>query len=134
MSKIAPSDFTALTAGKWESVLESHYLSTQRIAQGLGAIDPTAVCTTKVRTEALSEQVIGAIHIDQLFAGEDIELNPGLTNEDLIWNARSDIPFIMVDNPMANQVFVDRLVGLPEDRLYIEQDGRFGVDGIFCGN
>ena len=33
------------------------------------------LCTTKDRTEALSEQVIGAIHIDQ-FMGEDIELNP----------------------------------------------------------
>ena len=72
-------------------------------------------------------------HSHRSALGEDIELNPGLTNEDLIWNARSDIPFIMVDNPTANRVFVDRLVGLPEDRLCIEQDGRFGVDGIFCG-
>jgi hypothetical protein len=111
--KIAPKDLADLTAGKWETVLEEHFYATQRIAQGLGAIDPTAVCTSKDRREALAEQVVGATHVDLLFSGLDNKEDPGLTVDDLLWGARHQLPFLMIDNPGANVPKLERLVGLP---------------------
>ena len=88
--KITPSDFSALAADQWETVLGDHYHETRSIPQGLGAIDPTAVCTTKDRTQALTEEVVGAIYVDQLFVGIDKDVDSDITNEDLLWAAREE--------------------------------------------
>ena len=126
--KIPPQTFSGLTSGKWESVLGSHYYSTSFIEQGLGAIDPTAVCTTKDRLEALGEPTIGAIFIDQLFVGEDFmekdrktgqytkKRKKSVTNDSLLWNARAKLPFLMIDNPDANKPTINRLIALPGDK------------------
>ena len=60
----------------------------KKIDQGLGAIDPTAVCTVGNRLDALSEETIGAIYVDQIFSGADIRLKEGVTNDQLLWDAR----------------------------------------------
>ncbi len=117
--RVAPTDVTGLVSEKWETVLTDHFYSTQKISQGLGAIDPTAVCTTKDRLDALSEPTIGAIYVDQIFAGKDTLKNPNLTNDQLLWNAKYELPFLMFDNPDASLPSIERLVGLPDgDALY----------------
>ena len=117
--RISPSEITDLVAGQWEGVLSSHYYQTKKISQGLGAVDPTAVCTTEDRREALVEPTIGAIYVDQLFAGEDSKLKPKLTGDDLLWAARKDLPIFMFDNPSASRPSIERLVGLPDgEALY----------------
>ena len=120
--RVAPTELADLTSSKWESVLKDHYYATQRIEQGLGAIDPTAVCTTGNRLQALSETTIGAVYVDQMFFGEDINLNPDLTNDDLLWAAKYNLPFLMFDSPRVNEPSVQRLIGLPDGRaLYRAQ-------------
>ena len=62
---------------------------------------------------------MGAIYVDQVFAGQDTQLNPELTNDALLWDARFELPFIMFDNPVVNEPSVQRLVGLPDgEALY----------------
>jgi hypothetical protein len=114
--RVSPSDITGLTSEKWEGVLKDHFYSTQKIDQGLGAIDPTAVCTTKDRLEALSEPTIGAIYVDQIFAGKDNHIFEDMTNEELLWEAKYDLPFLMFDNPDASLPSIERLVGLPDNQ------------------
>ena len=117
--RISPQDIEGLASDKWEGVLSDHFFSTQKIDQGLGAVDPTAVCTQGNRREALTETTVGAIYVDQVFAGKDTKLNPELTNDALLWDARFDLPFIMFDNPVVNEPSVQRLVGLPDgEALY----------------
>lgn len=117
--RISPTDIEGMASGKWESVLSDHYFSTQKIDQGLGAIDPTAVCTMGTRLDALTEPTIGAVYVDQIFSGADIRLQDGLTNDVLLWNARDQLPFLMFDNPVVNDPSVQRLVGLPDgEALY----------------
>ncbi|MEC8378679.1 MAG: hypothetical protein VXZ96_00075 [Myxococcota bacterium] len=118
--RISPGDFEGLAAERWESVLGDHYYSTQKISQGLGAIDPTSVCATAERTEALAEPSVGAMVLDQIFVGVDSTLpdfqgeGNQLTSERLLWSARNQIPFFSLDNPEANKASVQRLVGLPD--------------------
>ena len=117
--RISPQDIEGLASDKWEGVLSDHFFSTQKIDQGLGAVDPTAVCTEGNRLDALTETTVGAIYVDQVFSGRDTLLNPDLTNDALLWDARFDLPFIMFDNPVVNEPSVQRLVGLPDgEALY----------------
>lgn len=117
--RIAPTDIEGMASGKWESVLTDHYFSSQKIDQGLGAIDPTAVCTVGNRLDALSEPTIGAVYVDQIFSGTDIRIQEDLTNDKLLWAARDQLPFLMFDNPVVNEPSVQRLVGLPDgEALY----------------
>ena len=117
--RISPQDIEGLASDKWEGVLSDHFFSTQKIDQGLGAVDPTAVCTQGNRRQALTETTVGAINVDQVFSGKDTLLNPELTNDALLWEARFDLPFIMFDNPVVNEPSVQRLVGLPDgEALY----------------
>ena len=112
--RISPADITGLVSGQWEGVLSDHYYQTKKIEQGLGAIDPTAVCTTKDRRAALAEPVVGAVYFDQIFAGEDSKLKPSITGEELLWAAREDLPVFMLDNPSVSRPSVERLVALPD--------------------
>ena len=66
--RITPGDFEALAADRWETVLGDHFYSTQKISQGLGAIDPTSVCATAERTEALADPSVGAMVLDQILS------------------------------------------------------------------
>ena len=117
--RISPQDLEGLASDKWQGVLSDHFFATQKIDQGLGAIDPTAVCTQGTRLQALSETTVGAIYVDQIFSGQDTKLNPELTNDALLWDARFELPFLMFDNPVVNEPSVQRLVGLPDgEALY----------------
>jgi hypothetical protein len=114
--RISPQDIEGLASDKWEGVLSDHFFSTQKIDQGLGAVDPTAVCTQGTRLQALTETTVGAVYVDQIFEGADTKLNSDLTNDALLWNARFDLPFIMFDNPVVNEPSVQRLVGTPDGK------------------
>ncbi len=117
--RVSPADLEGMASDKWEGVLSDHFFSSQKIDQGLGAIDPTAVCTEGTRLDALSETTVGAVYVDQIFAGQDIKQNTELTNDDLLWAARFDLPFVMFDNPVVNEPSVQRLVALPDgEALY----------------
>ena len=90
-----------------------------QIDQRPSAVDPTAVCAQGNRLQALSETTVGAIYVNQIFSGKDTLLNPDLTNDALMWEARFELPFIMFDNPVVNEPSVQRLVGLPDgEALY----------------
>ncbi|MFT5684851.1 MAG: hypothetical protein ACI8RZ_005796 [Myxococcota bacterium] len=104
-----PALMEGLTSGSWEGVLSEHKYYTSPIPMGLGAIDPTSICTTKDGVEALGESTIGVVHVDQIFAATD-----GLAPNDLLWEARNNLNFLMLDNPLVNDPQVSRLVGLPD--------------------
>jgi hypothetical protein len=116
---IAPQDFADVTASKWEEVLGLHGYSSSLIEQGLGAIDPTSVCTTKERREALVEPAVGAIHVDFLFEGRDEIFEQGekvgtVYNDELLWEARAALPFLYLDNPINSTPELERLIALPD--------------------
>jgi hypothetical protein len=108
----APADQEAQTAEMWAGVLSKHGFYSQPIADGPGAVDPMAICTTKDRKEALSEPVFGAINVDLLLVAPD---NVSRT-EDVLWYARDQAPFLMIDNPSISKPRAERLVGLPRDQ------------------
>ncbi|MAA77914.1 MAG: hypothetical protein CL916_01540 [Deltaproteobacteria bacterium] len=125
---IAPQDFADLTASKWETVLGLHGYSSSLIEQGLGAIDPTSVCTTKARREALGEPAVGAVYVDFLFEGRDEIFERGekvesVLNDDLLWDARAQLPFLYLDNPINSSPDIERLIALP-DRINAETKQR----------
>jgi|GEM_PF-5351311 len=117
--RVSPLDLEGMASEKWEGVLSDHFFTAQKIDQGLGAVDPTAVCTEGTRLDALAETTVGAIYVDQIFTGKDLRVHEGMTNDVLLWNARFDLPFVMFDNPVVNEPSVQRLVGLPDgEALY----------------
>jgi hypothetical protein len=118
-SFITPQAFADLTAAKWEEVLGLHGYSSSKIEQGLGAIDPTSVCTTKERRAALEEPAVGAVYVDFLFEGRDEIYEQGVKvgtvyNDELLWEARTDLPFLYLDNPINSTPELERLVALPD--------------------
>ncbi|MFH1467669.1 MAG: hypothetical protein ABIO70_25005 [Pseudomonadota bacterium] len=106
----SPAVLAEDTSKRWKSVLGSHGFRPIPIEQGLGSVDPTAVCTTRERREALKEPVFGVVHLDLLFAQEDGAEDP----TELLWSAREGLPFIMLDDPTRAVPEVHRLVGLPD--------------------
>ncbi len=104
-----PALLEGLTSESWVGVLSKHNYFTSQISMGLGAVDPTSICTTRDGVEALGEPTIGVIYIDQLFAATD-----GLKPTELLWEARDEVPFLMLDNPVVNDPRIDKMVGLPD--------------------
>jgi hypothetical protein len=90
-------------------VLGAHNYATQRISQGLGAVDPISICTKGDGLEALDEPSVGVINVDQIFAATD-NLEPA----EVIWESRSELAFLMLDSPFLNPPEVERMVGLPD--------------------
>ncbi|MEL6349128.1 MAG: thrombospondin type 3 repeat-containing protein, partial [Myxococcota bacterium] len=114
---ITPGDMAGLTSDSWQGVLEQHNYSTAQISQGLGAVDPTSICSTREGTDALGEPTVGVSNLDILFAATDNYFLPPserLTEDALLWEARETIPFMMLDNPVINDPDLVRLVGLPD--------------------
>jgi len=109
---VTPGDLVAATSGKWEAVLSKHGYRTAHFSQGLGAVDPTSICTTLDGAAALTEPAFGGVHLDLLFASEE----GAEESEEILWNARNQLPFIMVDGPAVTTPKVERLVGLPDGR------------------
>lgn len=108
MALSAPADVAGLTADSWAGVLGLHSYVTSRIPQGLGAVDPISICTTRFGEEALGEPSVGVVDVDQLFVATD-----GLRPEEALWEARSELSFLMLDSPELNDPAVEKLVGLP---------------------
>ncbi|MFT4976801.1 MAG: hypothetical protein ACI8S6_002706 [Myxococcota bacterium] len=104
-----PVDVAGLTADSWANVLGSHNYMTSRIPQGLGAIDPIAICTTKLGEEARGQPSVGVVYVDQLFSATD-----GMKPTDVLWEAKEDLSFLMLDSPVLNTPKVEKLVGLPD--------------------
>jgi len=109
----APADVVAQSAGAWRQTLSSHGYVTRPSAQGLGAIDPTSICTTQDGVEALSEPVIGAATVAQLLVAPS-----GLDSADAVLAAAwQDAAFLAIDDPTnADLVTASPLVDLPGDR------------------
>ncbi len=110
--RLPPGELVEGTASKWEAVLGKHGYWPAPFDQGLGAVDPTAICTTADGVAALSEPSVGAVQLDVLFVGED----GARVDEQLLWDARDQIPFLMVDDPTVTVPTLERLVGLPGER------------------
>ncbi len=110
--RVTPEELVEATAGKWESVLNKHGYLPGHFRQGLGAVDPTSICTTLDGPSALEEPVFGVVHLDLVFADEDVPID----REQILWNARDQLPFVMVDSPDTTGAKVERLVGLPDGR------------------
>ncbi len=110
-ARAAPQALAEATSKRWEAVLAKHGYLTHHFSQGLGAVDPTSICTTLDGADALSEEVFGAVTLDLLFRGAAAPTDP----ETLLWEARDQLPFLMVDGPWVTAPQVERLVGLPGD-------------------
>ncbi len=110
--RTTPESLETVASGQWRSSLGSHGFFPQPIADGPGAVDPLAICTTLDRRKALSEPAFGAVNIDLLVVASDCLTTP----EEVLWEVRGATPFIMIDNPRVTKPKVDRLVGLPGER------------------
>ena len=107
-----PVNLVDASAGKWEAVLSKHGYRTAHFSQGLGAVDPTSICTTLDGPAALEEPSFGAVKLDLLFAAEETTDDP----DEILWRARGQLPFIMVDSPDVTAPEVEKLVSLPGGR------------------
>jgi hypothetical protein len=112
-----PGTIAASVTGQWASVLGRHGVTPQPMPQGLGAIDPLSICTTKDGVAALEEPSVGAVSLDLVFVAPD---KPELSAAEALWYARSQLPFVAIDRPSYNPPAITRLVALPggEDALY----------------
>jgi len=104
-----PSDQEAQTATQWKNVLAQHGFYPSPIPDGPGAVDPIAICTTRDRKDALTEPSFGAVNLDVLVVAKD-RLEGA---EAVLWSARDQVPFVLVDDPSTSKPKVERLVGLP---------------------
>lgn len=106
---LSPGELAELSAASWASVLQRHGHRSAFLEQGLGAVDPTAICTTRDGRQALSEPVVRAVSLDVLVVAPD-ELARA---EEVLWNARAELPFLLVDDPSRTRPELARMVGLP---------------------
>lgn len=113
-ARAAPQDVVAKVTDQWVGVLGRHGLSPRLIPQGLGAVDPTSICTTLDGVAALAEPSFGAVNLDVLVRAAE---NTTSVNA-LLVDARDQLPFVFIDNPdlTAGRVEMLRLVGLPGGR------------------
>ncbi|MFT5586654.1 MAG: hypothetical protein ACI9VR_004253 [Cognaticolwellia sp.] len=116
----APGDVVETTAGAWAGTLATHRYAAAPIPQGLGAVDPTAVCSQANGTEALKQKSFGAVNLDVLVEAPDsVDRKTGIGRDRVLWESRAQVPFSMLDNPFVTEPVVERLVGLPgEQALY----------------
>ena len=100
----------------WATTLGQHGYPTRQVKQGLGAIDPTAICTTRDGRDALNEPTFGPTTLDVYVEGPEGLKSP----EDVLVQAWDRLPFLLVDDPAQNlntRVLESaRLVGLPGER------------------
>lgn len=108
--RLPPMDISAGATGHWQAVLASHGYGTAPIPQGLGAVDPISVCTTRDGRDALEEPVFGAIHLDLLVAATAGQKEPS----GVLWEVREQLPFLLVDDPTLAEPTLERVVDLPD--------------------
>ena len=119
--RVTPNDLVSASSGQWENSLGSHGYRSSLMTQGLGAIDPTAVCATGAGVVAQDEEAFGAIYVDFLvdapaWLGDDDKDGLVEAPGKVLWEVRDDIPFVMMDDPTETRPKVEQLVMLPGDR------------------
>jgi hypothetical protein len=104
------------SAELWSATLGQHGYPTRQVKQGLGAVDPTAICTTRDGRDALNEPTFGPTTVDVFVEGPEGLKSP----EDVLVQAWDRLPFMLVDDPAQNLntrvLESSRLVGLPGER------------------
>lgn len=89
-----PTEVAQAAADQWTAVVGQHGYEVSHLPQGLGAIDPLAVCTNLEGVKALDEPSFRAIHVDQLVAApRDLQ---GMA---VLEAAAADLPFAFLDDP-----------------------------------
>lgn len=89
-----PTEVVIVAAEQWTTVLDLHGYSVAHLPQGLGAIDPVAVCSTLDGVEALDEPSFKSVHVDQIVAAPR-----GLSGDAVLAAVSHDLPFVFVDDP-----------------------------------
>ena len=109
---MTPEEIAGLAMEAWGGTIAAHGRRTRPISQGLGAVDPTSICTTQDGRAALGEAVIGVHNLDLLIAAK-----PGQTNaEDVLWEKRDSLPWVLVDDPQTSEPVLTPLVTLSDGR------------------
>lgn len=109
---VTPGDLEGRATAEWLTVLSSHGMYPYGIPDRPGVVNPLAICTKSDRLDALAEPSFGRVNLDLVVVGP-----AALTTADeLLWDVRESVPFILVDEPNRNPPQVSRLVGLPGDR------------------
>ncbi len=119
--RVTPNDLVSASSGQWENSLGAHGYKSSLMPQGLGAIDPTAVCTTGEGVEAQYEEAFGAIYVDFLvdapaWMGDEDRDGQVESPGKVLWQVRDDVPFVMMDDPTETRPKIEQLVLLPGDR------------------
>ncbi len=111
-ARAAPQDVVSKVVDKWARVLGPHGFAPRLVPQGLGAVDPTAICTTLDGTGALSEPAFGAVNLDVLVVAPD---RGAISFSELVAETREKLPFLLMDNPslVKEDASTLRLIGLP---------------------
>lgn len=113
-SVLTPDEVVALAGDQWRGVIASHGRASRPVSQGLGAVDPTAICTTQDGKAAQSEPSLRPANLDVLVAAK-----AGFTQDtvtDLLMDRRDELPLLAVDNPNSGAPALSRLVDLPDGR------------------
>lgn len=107
-----PGAIEERSKNEWLKVLSAHAMYPGAIPDRPGVVNPLAICTLSDRLDALEEPSFGRVNLDLIVVGPTALT----TAEELLWQVREDVPFILVDDPERNPPAVTRLVGLPGDR------------------
>ncbi len=111
-TRLSPADLADQTRARWVATLKRHGAMSRPLEQGLGAVDPTAICTTGDGAAALSEATVGAVELNLI-----LDAPAGLTDAGVaLWAARGQIPVLAVDDPEQARPTLERLADLPGDR------------------
>lgn len=109
---MTPEEVVAQTVEAWSGTISAHGRRTRPIPQGLGAVDPTAICTTLDGRSALSEPSIGVLNLDLVVAA-----NAGKTSaEEVLWEKRDALPWVLVDDPQTSVPTLTALAQLSDGR------------------
>lgn len=102
-----PNEIVEASTAQWQQVLALHGYPTQILPQGLGAVDPTAICTLQDGLEGLDEASFRPVTVDLLTSAP-----AGADADGVLAGAVGRVPFVMVDDPSTNPPTVEPLVEL----------------------
>lgn len=109
----APKEVAKAATDQWQKVLGLHGYPTKPRPQGLGAVDPLSVCTTRDGVAALEEPTFGAVNLEQL-----VEAPDHLSGQAVLQAVATQLPFVFVDDP-TRAPQVSRVITLGNgDALY----------------
>ena len=109
---MTPEEVVAQTMDAWSGAIAAHGRRTRPIPQGLGAVDPTAICTTLDGRDALSEPSIGVVNLDLVVAARAGHASA----EDVLWELRDEVPWVLIDDPETSVPALRPLAALSDGR------------------